>query len=114
MGRSADADLQLIDEKVSREHCVIEPAPGGHSLCDLGSKNGTYHNGAKLDGARVLSPGDQIGIGETVLVYEPSFETLLGSDGESTVILTGAAASLARSSPAPGARALERAGELAL
>ena len=89
VGRSADGGLQLIDDKVSREHCVIEPiGPAGHVLRDLGSRNGTWLNGQLLKETARLRPGDHISVGESVLVYEPSFDALRARDGESTLVLT--------------------------
>ena len=41
----------------------------GHVLVDLGSSNGTYHNGRRVDRA-VLSPGDVVAIGRHELVFD--------------------------------------------
>ena len=41
VGRGPDTDLQLIDEKVSREHCVFERLGDEVVVRDLGSRNGT-------------------------------------------------------------------------
>jgi DNA-binding NtrC family response regulator len=115
IGRALDADLHLLDEKVSREHCALEEGPEGYRVRDLGSRNGTFLNGALVEGTAALRPGDQLGVGESVLVFEPSFEALRARDGESTLVLTAGAAEGARSGSAAGAgAALEQAGELAL
>ncbi len=90
VGRGAESDLQLIDEKVAREHCVFDRDGDAVVLKDLGSRNGTWVNGEKLDGARTLAAGDQIGIGSTVVAYAPDFEALRAVDGESTLILSRA------------------------
>ncbi len=34
---------------------------------DLGSTNGSFHNGDRLNGAHLLHPGDRIQVGYTVL-----------------------------------------------
>jgi pSer/pThr/pTyr-binding forkhead associated (FHA) protein len=34
---------------------------------DLGSTNGTFHNGSKLVGAKLLHPGDRVQVGTTVI-----------------------------------------------
>ena len=34
---------------------------------DLGSTNGSFHNGNRLSGARLLHPGDRVQVGYTVL-----------------------------------------------
>ena len=90
VGRAAEADLQLIDEKVSREHCLFEPQGAGVVVRDLGSRNGTWVNGERLHGPHVLSPNDTVGIGETVVVYSPDVEALLARDGDSTLIMSSA------------------------
>jgi DNA-binding NtrC family response regulator/pSer/pThr/pTyr-binding forkhead associated (FHA) protein len=114
VGRSAEAGLQLIDEKVSREHCRIGPREGAFAIEDLGSRNGTYVNGAKLDGAHPLKAGDEIGVGESVLVYEPVFEALRARHGEATVLLDAQAPQSVAHGERVTSSALERAGELAL
>ena len=51
IGREADADVCVNSEWVSRTHARIEVVGDGAVLEDLGSKNGTYHNGAKSEWA---------------------------------------------------------------
>ena len=34
---------------------------------DLGSTNGTFHNGNRLNGSRLLHPGDRVQVGNTVM-----------------------------------------------
>ena len=63
MGRSPDVGQQVEDDGVSRKHCKIAVAPNGFfQLVDLGSTNGTYLNGIKVDIA-TLQDGDKIQIG---------------------------------------------------
>ncbi len=114
VGRAGEVGLQLIDEKVSREHCRIEPAPGGTVVRDLGSRNGTWLNGKRLDGPAPLGPGDAIGVGESVLFFEPSFEALLAKDGTSTLVLRASPSAEPSGAGEPGPAALEKAGALAL
>ena len=56
------------DRTVSRLHAVLEAFPAGWSVRDMGSRNGTFVNGQKLAGERVLGPGDEVRIGRTRLV----------------------------------------------
>ena len=56
------------DRTVSRLHAVLEAFPAGWSVRDMGSRNGTFVNGQKLAGDRVLGPGDEVRIGRTRLV----------------------------------------------
>jgi pSer/pThr/pTyr-binding forkhead associated (FHA) protein len=52
IGRARDCDLQLppcighVD--VSRHHCMVEVTPHGVRVRDLGSRNGTFVNGANI------------------------------------------------------------------
>ncbi len=69
IGRDPEADLTIADEKASRRHCVIEPADDAYRVRDLGSKNGTFVNGARVDTAP-LSPGDRIRVGGLLLTFE--------------------------------------------
>ncbi len=97
IGRGNDADLQLIDERVSRDHCTLEVAPDGVRLRDLGSRNGTWLKGKRLESAPVLlQPGDQFAVGESLLAFEPDLEALRSKDAEITVVLTRAATAAAR------------------
>ena len=70
IGRREQNDLILTDPRASRLHSCIAYERHRHVLYDAGSLNGTYLNGEKIDGAAVLSPDDEIGIGGTLLVYE--------------------------------------------
>ena len=71
LGRDITNDIVINDPEVSRHHCRLTQGGGGYTLEDLGSTNGTFVNGQRLTGARPLSNGDTIGLGETVtLAYE--------------------------------------------
>lgn len=69
IGRSLKNAVQLADETVSRQHARLEYEAGGHVIVDLGSTNGTYVNGKRVDRRR-LSPGDRVVLGKTRLVYQ--------------------------------------------
>ena len=116
VGRGVEAELQLIDEKVSREHCVFEAQGTGVVVRDLGSRNGTWVNGERIQAPRLLAPNDTVGIGETLVVYSPDVEALLARDGDSTLIMSSAAklglTTSAAEAPAPDAWA--QAGRLML
>lgn len=67
IGRSEDSQFCLPHDRFfSRNHCLIEIAPPQAFLRDLGSTNGTFVNGLRVDTAHLKS-GDRIQGGETVL-----------------------------------------------
>src|SRR5690606_19447935 len=70
IGRDERADLTLSDGSISRAHCAVERAEGGHYvLIDLGWTNGSALNGERVrDGVR-LSPGDKIFLGASVIRF---------------------------------------------
>lgn len=70
IGRSEDAHFCLPHDRFfSRHHCILEIAPPQAFIRDLGSTNGTYVNGLRVDTAYLVS-GDRIQGGETVLEVE--------------------------------------------
>jgi DNA-binding NtrC family response regulator len=67
-GRSEEADVPIGDGGVSRLHMLLEPAPGGLYVSDLGSRNGTFLNRANVFSNRTLAPfGAILRIGATIL-----------------------------------------------
>ena len=87
VGRDEECDLVLGDPKVSRRHVSLKRLPDGRvALQDLGSGNGTFVNGERVQSA-TLGGDEQIQVGETVLV---SSESPPGEDSGQTVIGSGA------------------------
>ena len=71
LGRSSENDMELGDDEfASAHHARVEPRRDGVWVQDVGSTNGTFVNGTKLDGPRKLTPGDVIRVGETDLRFE--------------------------------------------
>jgi len=68
IGRSSEA-LPLKDTTVSRRHAELTPDDGCWYIRDLDSANGTTVNGESISGRTLLSPGDQIRCGSTLLVF---------------------------------------------
>ncbi len=52
VGSSADADVVVVDPTVSGKHLALSVASAGVSVADLGSKNGTFVGGARVNEAR--------------------------------------------------------------
>ena len=71
IGRGRQNDIALPhDEYASARHARFEPRQDGVWIQDLGSTNGTYLNGARLERPRRLTPGDIVRIGDTDLRYD--------------------------------------------
>ena len=62
LGREEDCDISILNRQVSRHHAKITPSENGTILEDLGSKNGTHHNGKLVKESIILKDGDAIQI----------------------------------------------------
>ena len=67
IGRGQQADIQVIDEGISRRHAEIAHEEGHIVIRDLGSTNGTYCNGDRV-ATHQLSDGDKIQVGSTTIL----------------------------------------------
>jgi hypothetical protein len=71
IGRSSDNDMELgNDEFASAHHARVEPRRDGVWVQDVGSTNGTFVNGVRLEQPKRLFAGDVIRVGETDLRFE--------------------------------------------
>ncbi|MDL1911124.1 FHA domain-containing protein [Chloroflexi bacterium CFX6] len=71
VGRDSSNDITINDAEVSRRHARLTFQGGKYVLEDLGSTNGTFVNGQRLAGPRVLKAGEVVSFGEQiVLVFE--------------------------------------------
>ena len=69
-GRADDNVVPLPgDDYASGHHARVESGLDGTWVVDLGSTNGTYVNGERVDGRRRLHEGDRLQIGDTELEY---------------------------------------------
>ena len=68
LGRDPHSTIMIDDDAfVSQTHLRIFDYDGQPMVEDLGSTNGTYHNGVRLSGAKLLHPGDRLQVGTTVI-----------------------------------------------
>jgi serine/threonine protein kinase len=71
VGRLATCGLQLdFEPQSSRKHFHVERHGTRWILTDLGSRNGTYLNEERVEGSTPLRHGDQLRVGETVMLLE--------------------------------------------
>jgi len=69
IGRRQECDLCIPLMVISRKHCEINQDQGQLRIRDLGSRNGTFLNGHKIDEA-VLDPGDKIQVGPLTFIIQ--------------------------------------------
>jgi hypothetical protein len=68
LGRDENCTISIDDDSfVSTLHLRVYDYDGQPMVEDLGSTNGTFHNGNRLHGSRPLQPGDRIQVGSTVI-----------------------------------------------
>lgn len=116
LGRSGANELCYPEDAgLSRRHLVLERDGEDWTVRDLGSKNGTLVNGARITGPHRLRPGDRITAGHLVVLYDASLagaaESVLFVDSgvadvpASTTMITSLEGLLAGEEPQPGAAA---------
>jgi hypothetical protein len=88
IGRDSVNEIQINDAEISRRHARLTFQGGKYVLEDLGSTNGTFVNGQRLAGPRVLKAGEVISFGEQiVMVFEAT-----NLDAGATIVSPRAAA----------------------
>ncbi|HSG44018.1 MAG TPA: FHA domain-containing protein [Anaerolineales bacterium] len=80
LGREPSCDVVITDRQISRYHARLTPTSEGVILEDMGSKNGTHHNGNSLTAPVVLQDGD--------LVYIAAAQQFIFLISDATVPLT--------------------------
>lgn len=68
-GRGDEADVQIKDERMSRQHFVVEARADRFFARDLDSTNGTFVNNNRITEVE-LHTNDRIRAGQTVVVFE--------------------------------------------
>jgi transcriptional regulator with GAF, ATPase, and Fis domain len=107
LGRSSAADLQLIDGKVSREHCRLTVKGDQVFVEDLDSQNGTYVNGQPIRGRTPLQRNDELAIGDSLFMLDPDLTVAAARFGEATLVVAD------RAQTAPGIVGAPREGAMA-
>ncbi len=78
IGRNETCDLVVDDSQVSRRHCQILWDGVYCTLEDLGSTNGTFINGQRLQAAYALRPGDKVQVANVIFQFADPQATLVG------------------------------------
>ena len=67
IGRSTSADVSIADRFLSRRHARLYRDDDDWLIEDLGSRNGTLVNGARISAPTAVGPGDVIGISASIV-----------------------------------------------
>jgi len=68
VGRGSDVDFNIDDGNASRRHCRVLVDGAGYAVEDLGSRNGTYVNGVRIQ-RQAIKDGDVVRVGSTEFVF---------------------------------------------
>lgn len=83
VGSSEAADVVVTDDSVSRVHALLEWLGGSWFVQDLGSRNGTFVNGERVQVRRAVRTGDEVRLGRARLVLRG-----VGSTGGADTVVT--------------------------
>ncbi len=105
IGRRSDCQVFVPDMRVSRQHARLWKNGEGWTLEDLGSNNGTYVNGVRLQGATALRNDDEIMIANNKIRVEAqdASSDALQPSGQAVTIVEVAAGSVIKSREDSGA-----------
>src|SRR5207244_11130510 len=81
VGRARSSDIAICDPTISRRQAERQVDESGLHVRDLGSSNGTFHNGERLEDEEpvVLSPGDTVTFGKVAFRVQPVGPTTVHS-----------------------------------
>ena len=81
VGRAPSSDIAIFDPTISRRHAELQVDESGLHVRDLGSSNGTFRNGERLDdqSAVKLEPGDTVTFGKVAFRVQPTGPTTVHS-----------------------------------
>ena len=81
VGRAPSSDIAIFDPTISRRHAELQVDESGLRVRDLGSSNGTFHNGERIEDEEpvALAPGDTITFGKVAFRVQPLGPTTVHS-----------------------------------
>jgi len=89
VGRGEGSGLATMDNNASRSHFLLREGDDGFRVKDLGSKNGTFVNGRRIDGPVELVDGDLIRAGRVVFVFREDARAVLEAKRTDTLGIVG-------------------------
>lgn len=85
IGRGGECDVQLPDQKVSRNHAEITVDDDGEYWIENRSPNGTRLNASMLEEKTMLTAGDRVYIADYVMIYYPEDAPAVKYEDEETI-----------------------------
>ncbi len=85
LGRDSHCDVHLEDSEASRTHAEIDFVDGKYVLRDLGSSNGTFVNGVRIE-EHTLCIGDRVQIGKRLLLFRLEFRPFGPADNDVDIV----------------------------
>ena len=101
IGRTPPADVVLMDSEVSRSHCFVALKGSDVVVTDLGSTNGTFVDGVRVEGTIALPVGSVLQIGKRSLQHEFRTRTEIAQSEELDRELQHASSYITALLPAP-------------
>lgn len=90
IGRQADCDISIPSEEISRRHAQLKPTPAGLAVEDLGSSNGTYINGKRVQSG-LMRPGEELRLDTIRFLLVAPGQEMPGAAAPTAVTATSAA-----------------------
>jgi pSer/pThr/pTyr-binding forkhead associated (FHA) protein len=100
IGRAPEVDFPIEDGGISRRHCRVRVEGDGYLVEDLGSRNGTMVNGARVQAAP-LSDGSLIRIGGVELMFRQVEGVTSPPAARAAAVVAARAAAGSATTPAP-------------
>ena len=85
IGRSENNVIALADNGASRQHCRIDYRDNEFTVEDLGSTNGTFHNGEEVSQPRPLAFGDRIQVSDSIMEFRCEGYVLKDHDADGAI-----------------------------
>lgn len=84
IGRGEENDVAVMnDQSISRQHALVLNIRDNYYIEDMGSRNGTWLNGKPVTARMLLKPGDQVGLGMTIFMFQaPALPSLKSAQSQ--------------------------------
>lgn len=100
VGRGTDVDFNIEDGNASRRHCRVLVDGAGYAVEDLGSRNGTFVNGVRIQ-RQAIKDGDVVRVGSTEFVFRQQGLIAPSTAPSARAIVTPPAVNAARTIAVP-------------